>query len=474
MASPFSKFRKNQKLMMAILGVLVMVAFLILPTLLEFSQNTGTTNTDVVSTSYGVLTELDLQNMAKRRDLANKFINNALMRANFQQRPTPFGRPNDQADLVETMLRYRKAEELGLYVPDNRVVAMLDTLTDKKVDGDGFSQIAQQLGVQQSQVMDALRYELMADQYEQLHFPATQIQTPVSRWEIFQSLNREVSAEVIPLEVDKLIDRTPKPDEATLRAFFEQYRLDDATYYAIEPGFKQPHRVAFQYFKIKLDDFTSQVPVSEDEIVAAYERDKDTLYRFRPDSSLFNNPFTVPGTAIDSGIPTEDDVPPPVEPVTESEAPAATDTPVNETPATETPADGAAPSEPVPAVETPSPADAPTETEKPADAPQSSVRRSPFRLASYRLQDETPAAPESPGTDAAAQAAPPTRLTHVKNRRCSARRGIAFSSLARGCFAGQRNSQPAAAAGANESEVTCPTKGTSVRPTHPACLSRNT
>jgi len=206
MASPFSKFRKNQKLMMAILGVLVMVAFLILPTLLEFSQNTGTTNTDVVSTSYGVLTELDLQNMAKRRDLANKFINNALMRANFQQRPTPFGRPNDQADLVETMLRYRKAEELGLYVPDNRVVAMLDTLTDKKVDGDGFSQIAQQLGVQQSQVMDALRYELMADQYEQLHFPATQIQTPVSRWEIFQSLNREVSAEVIPLEVDKLID----------------------------------------------------------------------------------------------------------------------------------------------------------------------------------------------------------------------------------------------------------------------------
>ncbi len=406
MASPFAKFRKNQKLMMAILGVLVMIAFLILPPILDYSKNNSVSNADVVSTKYGVLTELDLNNMAKRRDLANKFINNALMRANRGQAPNIFGSPNNQADLVETMLRYRKAEELGLYVPDNRVIAMLDTLTEKKVDGDGFAQISQQLGVQQSQIMDALRYELMADQYQQLHFPATQIQTPVSRWEIYQSLNREVSAEVIPLDVDKFIDRTPKPDEATLRAFFEQYRLDDATYYAIEPGFKQPHRVAFQYFKIKLDDFTSQVQVSEDEIVAAYERDKDTLYRFRPDSSLFNNPFTIPGTATDSGIPTEDEVPPPVEPVTESEAPAATDTPANETPATESPAESAAPTDPAPAVETPPATEAPTETEKPADAPQSSVRRSPFQLASYRLQEETPAAPESPGADPAAQAAP--------------------------------------------------------------------
>jgi hypothetical protein len=405
MASPFAKFRKNQKLMMVALTALAMIAFVILPNFIDNGPSDRISNAEVVSTKYGVLTETDLQSMYKRRVLANQFINNALMRANLGQAPNIFGRPTE-GDLVETMLRYRKAEELGLYVPDNRVVAMLDTLTDKKVDGDGFAQIAQQLGVQQTQIMDALRYELMADQYEQLHFPATQIQTPVSRWEIYQSLNREVSAEVIPLEVDKFSDRTPKPDDATLRAFFEQHRLEEATYYGIEPGFKQPHRVAFQYFKIKLDDFTSQVQVSEDEIVAAYERDKDTLYRYRPDSSLINNPFAVPGAAIDSGIPTDDEVPAPVEPVTESEAPAAADTPANETPAAEAPAEGAAPSEPAPAVESPPATEGAPETEKPADAPQSSVRRSPFRLASYRLQDETPAAPESPGTDPAAQAAP--------------------------------------------------------------------
>lgn len=410
MASPFAKFRKNQKVFMAILGVMVMIAFLILPPILDYSRQQSAPNPDVVTTRYGTLTERDLNKLGQQRILANQFINNARQRANLPPIRTEalFGNPNDEGHLVETMIKARRAEELGLFVPDNYIISLLDELTEKQVTGDGFSQIAQQLGASEAQIMDALRHELMAREYELRIFPATQIQTPVSRWNMYQSLNREVSVEYAPLPVDRFIAKVPKPDEVTLRAFFDKYRLNEATYYGIEPGFKQPHKVAFQYFKVKIDDFTSQVQVSDQEIVAAYERDKDTLYRNRPASSLFNNPFTTPGAAMESGIPTEEESPAAVEPVTGDEAPSEPAAPVTETPATETPAsetpEATAPStEPAPSTEQTPATEAPGE-KAPEGTPQTSTRRSPFHLASYRQQaDETPAADEPPATETATE-----------------------------------------------------------------------
>jgi len=409
MASPFAKFRKNQKFFMAVFGALLMVSWLVLdPRVLQTFTGGGPVDAEAVTTRYGTLKDSDLHKLAQQRDLANKFINNARQRANLQPFVTVFGNPNDESHLVETMIKARRAEEMGIHVPDNRIIAMLDELTDKQVDGAGFSEIAQQLGVAEAQIMEALRHELMAQQYEQLIFPATQIQTPVSRWNMYQSLNREVSVEYVPLPVDRFIAKVPKPDEVTLLAFFDKYRLNEATYYGIEPGFKQPHKVAFQYFKVKIDDFTSQVQVSEEEIVAAYERDKDTLYRNRPASSLFNNPFTTPGAALESGIPTEEESPAAVEPVTGDEAPSEPAAPVTETPATETPAsetpEATAPStEPAPSTEQTPATEAPGE-KAPEGTPQTSTRRSPFHLASYRQQaDETPAADEPPATETATE-----------------------------------------------------------------------
>ncbi len=394
MASPFAKFRKNQKVMMVILTVLAMFAFVVLPNFIDFGQKTSAPNPDVVSTRYGVLRETDLHNLGQRRMLANQFINNARQRANMGMVGNIFG-GTQESELVSSMIFARKAEELGFYISDNQIIAFLDELTNKTIDGEGFAQIAQERGVQESEIMEALRYEMTVLQFPRNYLVGTQVQTPAGRWEMYQSLNREVSVEMIPLPVETFVGRVSKADETTLRAFFEQHKFAEATFHEIEPGFKQPHRVAFQYFKIKAEDFASQVTITEDEIVAAYERDKDVLYRYRPDASSFNNPFTLPGTNEDAGLPVDDVAPEAVTdpaPVTETEfpptytpaakgapahpdAPAATD---KSTPPTDAPATDAAP------------AAAPI-GEKPAEAPQSSVRRSPFKLASYRLQDAAPA-----------------------------------------------------------------------------------
>ncbi len=401
MASPFAKFRKNQKVMMVVLTVMAMFAFVVLPNFIDFGQKTSAPNPEVVKTRYGVLREMDLHNLGQRRILANQFINNARQRANLGMVGNIFG-GTQESELVSSMIFARKAEELGFYISDNQIIAFLDELTNKTIDGEGFAQIAQERGVQESEIMEALRYEMTVLQFPRNYLVGTQVQTPAGRWDMYQSLNREVSVELIPLPVENFIGRVPKPDETTLRAFFEQHQFAEATFHEIEPGFKQPHRVAFQYFKIKAEDFASQVSVTEDEIIAAYERDKDVLYRYRPDASSFNNPFTLPGTNEDAGIPVDDVAPEAVTdpaPVTETEVPAADGTvaPADETP----PADDA------PATDA-APADAPI-GEKSPEAPQSSVRRSPFQLASYRLQDAAPAE----GDPAAEPSVTPTNTAAV-------------------------------------------------------------
>lgn len=397
MSSPFASFRKNQKMMMAILGVMVMVAFLILPPLLDYAQQQpGAADVDVVSTRYGVLKASDIERLARRRLLVTQYINNARSSVNLGPIQGNLFGDTQPESLVQTMLLARKAEEVGLYVPDDRVVALLDMATDKKVDGAGFARVASQLHVQESEVMAALRYEMMAQQYLELQFTGTQIPTPASRWNMFESLNREVALEVIPLPVDNFLLKVKKPEEAELRDFFEQHKFTTTTVKTGVVGFKQPPKAAFEYFQLKLDDFTSQVAVTDEEIAAAYERDKE-LYRYEPQGAVQNNPFATPSVPpMDSGIPTDDEAPAegPVTPVTGDDTPASETTPVTP-PTTEdaAPADSTTPAT-EPATETTPPA-----SETPAEKPQSSTRRSPFTLASYR-QNEAPAT----GTETA----PPT------------------------------------------------------------------
>ena len=62
MASPFSVFRKRQKLMLAILGVLAMLAFVVIPSVMQSGgQRPEGANPEVASTKYGVLRRSDIE-----------------------------------------------------------------------------------------------------------------------------------------------------------------------------------------------------------------------------------------------------------------------------------------------------------------------------------------------------------------------------------------------------------------------------
>ncbi len=411
MSSPFAAFRKNQKMMMAILGVMVMIAFLILPPLLDYGRQAGVVDDVVVTTRYGALKDSDLYKLAERRRLANQFIYNAMLKANLRPYEMYFGPPQEN-NLVETMLLAKKAEELGFKVPNDRVVYLLNRLTQETVDAAGMAEIAGQLRRQESEIMDALRYEMMAQQYAEMQYVGVQIGTPYDRWQQYESLNREMAVEVIPLPVDNYLVKVKDPTDAELQAFFEKYQNTETTVRSGEPGFRQPNKAAFEYFRIKLSDFVSQVTVTDEEIAAVYERDKEVLYRVQPEANPYFDPNSLPPDA--NAPPVEE----PVAPATESEAPSetapGTETPAAtdaETPPAETPPSETTPSETTPAEapagETPA-GETPAQPEVTPEAPQSSVRRSPFRFASMRLQQEEqpPAAGETPTTPPTGDATP--------------------------------------------------------------------
>ncbi len=75
MASPFTVFRRNQKIMLAVVGIGAMVAFVFLDPLTNYlGRSRAPDNPVVVETSYGNLKQTDLANLRQARELVELFI----------------------------------------------------------------------------------------------------------------------------------------------------------------------------------------------------------------------------------------------------------------------------------------------------------------------------------------------------------------------------------------------------------------
>ena len=76
MASPFSIFRRHQRVSLAVLGVVVMIGFVVLPAIIQMQQySRGRTNNPVVlKWNGGQLTEAELASKRHTRSNLLRFI----------------------------------------------------------------------------------------------------------------------------------------------------------------------------------------------------------------------------------------------------------------------------------------------------------------------------------------------------------------------------------------------------------------
>ncbi|HVU87809.1 MAG TPA: hypothetical protein VHD36_10850 [Pirellulales bacterium] len=392
MASPFALFRKHERWMMAILGVMAMVAFVFLGPLLDFRGMRGSAQDPVVAETklYGDIHESDLGRMLMARNLVNRFAQQTFAMLYGFSPPGYFG-PETEAGVVDTMLMARKAEQIGMRVTDDEITRFLQTISENRLTGEQFSDILAGIsgrrgGISRRQLYDALRTELMAQRFA-AGFRSSQQVTPAERWEAYQKLNSRATIQAIPVAVADFIDKVAEPDNTAVQTLYENYKQFEPTPGAPVPGFKIPAKIVLQYFVASYEQFEDPAAVTQEEIVSEYEKNKDTRY-------LYSGELNSGNGAAGAGEPSAQEGAKP-------EGESSDATPPGEKSSDEKPADEKADGDQAatpPAEEKPAD-DKPSDKKPAADAPPQSSNRTgldgtELALATF-AQDEQPAAAPS-------------------------------------------------------------------------------
>lgn len=316
MASPFAVFRKHQKVLLATLGLLAMIAFVFLGPAADYlsSRRRAIDDPVVVSWKYGDLHRSQLYNQIMLRNQVSYFMGLAYQQA-VQNGATPAQRPGelatDERSVVRTMLLAKRAEEMGMVVSDATVNGFLRQITGDAVGPDQLNSIVRSLGgrggrLSMYHVFDVLRNEILAHQLYLLaafgigsENVGILQETPAQRFANYEKLERTAKIEAAALDVANFVDEVPNPSEQQLREFYDLYkdqipqpdfiqntRLDSPT-----PGFKRPPRAAFHYVKANLDEFVeaAKANISDDDITAYYEENKDGLFQNTSSDNLFDD-----------------------------------------------------------------------------------------------------------------------------------------------------------------------------------------
>ena len=430
MASPFTTFRKNQKVMMAVMTILIMFGFVFLQPLIQgMGRSRGSENPVVVKTRYGDITQSDLDSMRVTRELAklylrtvtratvNEYIKRGMINPNAagmvqNQAFTAWfqdlmmrSKPGQDEAAIETFILAKKAQQAGMVVSDRAINEMLKQRSSNILTGEELQKAIKEISryltsrgrVSTARVFEGLRTEMLASRYAQLFLQSLGDIPPAQRFDCFLRLNQKAKCEVMPLPVASFTDQVPNPSETDLTSFYEKYKDQFPDPASPEPGFKEPKLASFQYFKADFAKFKDQAAtqVTEDEIKKYYEDNKAQ--------------FRVVNLPAEEGAEPKGDAETPANGDKPADAPNG-DKPDDATkPSDDKSAPGDQPGGDKPTDDKPA-GDAKPESSEPSKLQSSGARRAEFRLVSMAAVDDQPnAAPaETPAAEPATGDAKPT------------------------------------------------------------------
>lgn len=317
MASPFAIFRKNQKVMMAALTVLAMIAFVVADAF-DWRGRDGGAGDDpvVVETNFFALKESGLRQAMADRELVLNYAGQVIaavleqqqmqqMRTQLPQIPLeqlrqfiPYDRimaqageiavnrfgPASERSVVDTAVLANEALRLGIQINDSMVEEFIfQTVLQGMVPKEQLVASYQMLAARHQrltykQLLGAFRNEMLAWVMQTVvATDAARITTPLDRWDYYLRKRCLSTAEVLPVRtkedvIDKGLVREPKEPE--IAEFYEQYRFEEPVPGSPEPGFKIPQKAVFQYAVADEADFFEPEQVTIEEIAAHYDANK--------------------------------------------------------------------------------------------------------------------------------------------------------------------------------------------------------
>jgi hypothetical protein len=322
MASPFRVFRKYQKMLLVVAGVVLMFVFVIGDALVPYlggrSPGSGDVNRDAAAVAVkwdgGELTNQELDQLVMRRRIVNSFmqgVHDAGVRSAIlagieprELRVQPIlGQPTEQ-NVVTTQLFADAARDAGIRVSDEAIVSYLDELGRQRVSRDEMRVMLQQAGsgrIPTPYMMDALREELLAHTFLASHLFSFRTVTPEQAYQDWLRVNDRVVVEAAAIPAESFLVDVAEPTDAELKAFFEEHKerepqpdlIGQMEFPSPIPGFRIPRKIDVQFIQAEFEPFLTKVEneITEEEIAKFYEDHKDPQF-IKADTGLFDDAAT--------------------------------------------------------------------------------------------------------------------------------------------------------------------------------------
>lgn len=295
--------RKYQKTVLVVMGVILMVTFTVGTSLSYLTDRSGRgkyVDPIVVTWSKGVVRETELHNLRTRHNATRAFLASVIAetlrrggrpvvdgQVIFDERMFSqmgnVGIPMDDSDptLINTMLMAEEAQRLGIVVDRVAVIDHLRRLSSPELAEGDWAELLDNVLPENSpigpdDVLDHLAYELKAQHARMLATAGMEALSPGQVWESFNRLNRRVSIEAFPIEVAPFISRVKgEPTTAEIQKLYDEGRFRDPNPNTHEPGFRKPHKVAFEYAIVKFEPFLeeAQKSITDEQIKKQYDLD---------------------------------------------------------------------------------------------------------------------------------------------------------------------------------------------------------
>jgi hypothetical protein len=294
-------------------------------------------------------------------------------------------RGDAKTNAIISELLNREADELGIEITDDAIMAHLKEVAGK--DKNGEDNLTRQLfdqairdtsnGFQgraaEEEIFEALRHELRARQAANLLLGGSRL-TPADVWDLHRKLSIRQTAQVVGIPVSDFVKKDAQPSDSELLDLFNKYKDNVPNFTPPpqpkleegRPGFYLPRRMKIAYLEPNYEEIEKQVgEITEEEILKRYEEQyKKEMPTETGDGMNLDLPVL-------PSLPTKDPAAPSGEKPAEPAPPAEGDKPATPpappaaepaVPGTETPADPTPPAEP-------KPEPAPPAEEKPATDP---------------------------------------------------------------------------------------------------------
>lgn len=311
MASPFRVFRKYLKPLMVVFGVMIMFSFVILDPLANYmagGRGGGgegraiDENAVAVSWDGGSLTNREISGLVQRRRILNDFLRHvetlgaqSAIEAGLEPAPLRVQRllgeetPEQgvERSVVQTQLYADAAREAGMSVSDQVIVEYLLDLGRRRVTRDDIRRLVagREAGATVDYIFDAIRDEMLANNYFRSNMYAFQTITPQERWRQWLRVNDRIIVEAAALPVENYLIEVKDPTDEQLTAFYEEFKDSEVEPQTVErtelpspnPGFRTPRMVEVQYLQANVEDMVNkaEADVTEEEIAKYYEENKD-------------------------------------------------------------------------------------------------------------------------------------------------------------------------------------------------------